>query len=382
MAKLRFRVGIIGLQPIRSWAARAHVPALRALSDRFEIVGIANSSRVSGEAAAVACGIAKAFSDARALVISPEVDIVTVTVKVPNHFGLVKMALEAGKHVYCEWPLGNGLDEAEQLAALAHRKRILAVIGTQARVAPEVIYLRQLIDDGFVGEVLSTTLTGWGRGWGETIDSAKASGYLLDAGNGATLLTIPVGHTLAALRDVLGDIASLSSMIANRRKEARSLDTGKMLPMSAPDEVLMIGRLENGAPLSLHYCGGLPPDGANGLVWDIRGTAGVLRLTAPTGHMQMVPLSLAGARGGDRILRPLPIPEDRTEWPQDVIPGNVARLYARMAQDLLHGTKNAPTFEDAVALHRLIAGIEAANNQTRDMPADAANRALPTYDEP
>ncbi|SJM36038.1 hypothetical protein BQ8482_960005 [Mesorhizobium delmotii] len=44
------------------------------------------------------------------------------------------------------------------MAALASAKGVLAVVGTQARVAPELEHLRQLIADGFVGEVLSTTL--------------------------------------------------------------------------------------------------------------------------------------------------------------------------------------------------------------------------------
>lgn len=382
MAEQSLRVGIIGLQPERSWAARAHVLALRALSDTFEIVGVANSSRASGEAAAAACGLPRAFPDARALVASSEIDIVTVTVKVPHHFELVRLALEAGKHVYCEWPLGNGLAEAEQLTALARQKGVLAVVGTQARVAPEIIHLRRLIDERFVGEVLSTTITGWGRNWGATVESAKTSGYLLDVANGATLLTIPVGHTLAALRDVLGDVASVSAVLANRRTEVRALDSGEMLPMTAPDHVLVIGRLASGAALSLHYCGGLPR-GTDGFVWDIHGSAGDIRVTGPTGHAQMVSLSLAGAQAEDRTLRPLEAPaSDKAGWPDEVIPGNVARLYARMAQDLRDGTSTSPTFADAVALHRLITTIETASLQAIDVPPEAANRRLPSTDEP
>ena len=72
------------------------------------------------------------------------------------HLEVVKAAIEAGKHVYCEWPLGNGLAEAEELAELAKAKSVLGVVGTQARVSPEIEYLKQLITDGFVGEVLST----------------------------------------------------------------------------------------------------------------------------------------------------------------------------------------------------------------------------------
>ena len=165
MVERRFRVGIVGLQPGRSWAARAHIPALRALADTYEIAGVANTSRASAEAAAAACGLARGFENVGALVRSAEVDIVAVTVKVPHHLEIVKAAVGAGKHVYCVWPLGNGLAEAEELAALVKAKGVLGVVGTQARVAPEIQYLRRLLADGFVGDVLSTTITARGRGW-------------------------------------------------------------------------------------------------------------------------------------------------------------------------------------------------------------------------
>lgn len=48
------------------------------------------------------------------------------------------------------------------------------------------------------------------------------------------------------------------------------------------------------------------------------------------------------------------------------MPGNVARFYARMTRDLLDGTRAAPSFEDAVVVHRIIAAIEkAAENGSR-----------------
>jgi predicted dehydrogenase len=365
MTAQRFRVSIVGLQPGRSWAARAHIAALRALSESYEIVGVANTSLASAERAAAAIGLPRAFANVAALVAAPEVDIVTVTVKVPHHREIVKAAIAAGKHVYCEWPLGNGLAEAEELAALARTRGVLGVVGTQARVAPEIEHLRQLIADGFVGEVLSTTLVARGRGWGGSIDEKKVSAYLLDRTNGATMLTIPVGHTLAALTEVLGDVAEVSAILATRRTTARAVDTGETLPVSAPDQVLVSGVLASGAPLSIHYRGGTARDG-DGFFWEINGTEGDIRISASSGHTQMVQLSLEGARGNEKAFRPLQVPaSDRTGWPQDVVPGNVARLYARMARDLREGTRTAPSFEDAVAVHRLIAAIERAAESGR-----------------
>ncbi|HET9112741.1 MAG TPA: Gfo/Idh/MocA family oxidoreductase [Burkholderiales bacterium] len=362
MKRQRFKVGIVGLQPGRSWAARAHIPALQALFETFEIVGVANSSLASAEKAAAETGLPRAFADVAELIAAPEVDIVTVAVKVPHHLEIVKMAIGAGKHVYCEWPLGNGLAEAEEMAALVRAKGVLGVVGTQARVAPEIEYLRRLIADGFVGEVLSTTLVARGgalQGSGGIPDK-KTWAYLLDRTNGATLLTIPVGHTLAALRDVLGEVAEVSAVLATRRATALAADTGETLPVSAPDQVLVSGILASGAPLSLHYRGGTARDGA-GLFWEINGTEGDIRVSGPSGHTQMVQLSLKGTRGGEKVFRPLEVPASyRSGWPEAVEPGNVARLYARMARDLHEGTHTAPDFEDAVALHRVIAAIEKA----------------------
>lgn len=63
MTEQRFRVGIVGLEPGRGWAARAHVPALRALSDSYEIVGVANTSLASAQRAAAALGLPEGVSE-------------------------------------------------------------------------------------------------------------------------------------------------------------------------------------------------------------------------------------------------------------------------------------------------------------------------------
>ena len=132
----RIRVGIIGANPDRGWAAQAHIPALKSLSDDFEITALSTSHRESAAAASKRFGVPLAFDNHQELVKNDAVDVVAVTVKVPYHLELATAALDAGKAVYCEWPLGNGLHEAEALAALAKKKGVLAVAGLQARSAP------------------------------------------------------------------------------------------------------------------------------------------------------------------------------------------------------------------------------------------------------
>jgi predicted dehydrogenase len=146
---MRFRVGIVGLSPSRGWATAAHVPALRALSDDYEITGVANTSLESAKAAAQAYGIPHAFETIEAMAASPQVDVVAVTVKVPYHKRIVETAIRHGKSVYCEWPLGNGLREAVKMADLARQYKTLAVIGTQALASPEVAHVAKLVKDGY-----------------------------------------------------------------------------------------------------------------------------------------------------------------------------------------------------------------------------------------
>src|SRR6266571_8648638 len=100
----RIRVGIIGANPDRGWAARAHIPALRSLPDDFEITALSTSRRESAAAASKLFGVPVAFDNHQELVNSGAVDVVAVTVKVPYHRELATAALDAGKAVYCEWP--------------------------------------------------------------------------------------------------------------------------------------------------------------------------------------------------------------------------------------------------------------------------------------
>lgn len=355
MPSTPIRVGFIGLNPGIHWAATAHIPALAALPNDYRVVGVANTSLVSAQRAAAAFELPHAFADAQALVESPEVDLVVVTVKVPHHHALVTAALEAGKRVYCEWPLGNGTAEARQLADLAEAKGVCTAIGTQMRVAPEVQHLRELVADGYVGEVLSTTLVGSGGQWGPDTDAAHA--YLYDRANGATLLSIPLGHTLAGLREVLGEIGSVSARLLNRRTTVEVTDTAETLDVTTPDQVLVAGEMASGAALSIHYRGGMSR-GTN-LLWEINGTDGDIQVTGASGHAQIVQLVIKGARGDATELTDLMPPAGAyTGWPQDSTSRNVAGIYALLARDIRERTHSAPSFRDAVVLHEILDSIE------------------------
>ena len=79
--------------------------------------------------------------------------------RVPDHYQITKDALEAGKHVFTEWPLGKDIDEAQELADLARSKGLKVVVGLQARAAPALNYLKELVEDGYIGEIMSCSMS-------------------------------------------------------------------------------------------------------------------------------------------------------------------------------------------------------------------------------
>src|SRR5438094_4227882 len=353
----RIRVGIIGASPDRGWAAQAHIPALKSLADDFEITALSTSRRESADAAGKLFAVPAAFDNHQDLVNRADVDVVAITVKVPYHLELATAALSAGKAVYCEWPLGNGLVEAQSLAALAKKKGVLAVVGLQARSAPSVAYVRDLIGQGYVGEVLSTTLIGSGMGWGPTVEPFNA--YLNDKKNGATMLSIALGHAADALCHCLGEVRALSATMTVRRKSFTVAGTGESKPTAADDQVAATGLLESGAALSMHYRGG-HSRGTN-LLWEINGTEGDLQLTADGGQAQLFEMTVRGGKGAQPSLEILPVPEEyRWAPPQPGLGTNVAQAWARFACHYREGTRLCPTFEDAVTRHRMLDAIETA----------------------
>jgi predicted dehydrogenase len=68
--------------------------------------------------------------------------------------------------VFCEWPPGKDLAEAVDLNERAQAGGVRTAIGLQARFAPAIRHARDLIADGYIGDVLATTLVGSGIGWG------------------------------------------------------------------------------------------------------------------------------------------------------------------------------------------------------------------------
>jgi predicted dehydrogenase len=355
MASDELGIGIIGVQPGRSWAAVAHIPAIQALPG-LRLAALSTTRMESARAAGEAYGVANCYDNHADLVADPAVDVVVVAVKVPHHRELVLAALEAGKHVYCEWPLGNGLADAEAIADRARAADVRCMVGLQARFAPQVRQVQQLVADGYVGQVLSTTLVGSGLVWGAMIDQANA--YTMDRANGATMLSIPMGHSLDAVCACLGEIAQVSASMAVRQPQFLNVEAGEHGTKTSPDQVAFTGELVSGATIVCHYRAGASR-GTN-LLWEINGTEGDIVVTSVGGHMQMLDLAVSGGRGEEPIVSPLSLPDGL----RTVLAGlegpalNVAQAWRAFAADIRTGSRTCPDFDHAVQRHRMLDAIE------------------------
>ncbi len=348
------KVGIIGVHPDKGWATTAHIPALKGLSD-FRLTAISHNNLDIATAAAGKFGVPYAMGTAEELVASPDVDLVVIAVKVTRHKELVTKAIAAGKAVFSEWPLGMNLADAVAMRDFARSKGVATTIGLQTRAAPPFAYARDLIRDGYLGEVLSATQIGSGIVWGEAMSSSFA--YTLDRAAGAAMLNVPFAHSIDALLYALDScFEAVTGTLMTRRQTIRLEETGVELPMTVPDQVMVSGQLANGVAVAAHFRGGLSR-GTNFHV-EINGTKGDLIITSPVGYVGFGGFKVMGASGRGQ-LEELDIPanyraERFCEGPQQIL----AIAYERLASDFLQRTQLRPTFDDAVTLHRLIDTIE------------------------
>ena len=153
----KVNMAVIGANIHMGWGGGVHIPAILALPE-YEVVALCTSRKETAKEATEHFGVPMAFHDYREMVAHPDVEAVSVCVRVPLHHELVMAALEAGKHVYCEWPLGVTVAEAKEMAARANEKGVVHMVGLQLRNNPVLLRLKELVAQGYVGDMLSVRM--------------------------------------------------------------------------------------------------------------------------------------------------------------------------------------------------------------------------------
>ena len=363
----KIRVGIVGAtltQGGSGWGANAHVPALKALPN-YHLQAVCTAHEDTARASAAAFGAEQGFHRFSDMAADPNVDLVVVCVRVPGHRELVMAGLQAGKPVLCEWPLGKNLAEAQEMARLAGQRSLATIVGLQARSAPAILYARDLIREGYIGEVLAAHLTcvvqaQLQRGPGRIWQGVRA--------NGANVLTITAGHAIDTLCAVLGEFAEVSARVSTRIPQWRTPE-GTPVPVDSPDCINIVGRMTSGAEASVNVAAVPSNPGGNRI--EIYGRDGALILRADgsfnTGGSEIQ------AGKGKESLAAMAVPAKYRFAPEHTPAGqpyNVAQAYARAA-DALRGRGSFDVdFDLAVKRHKLIDAIERSSSTGQSVRLD------------
>jgi predicted dehydrogenase len=358
------RVGIVGANPDYGWGSGVHRRVIERLPE-FALRGVCTTREESAREAAERFGAPLWFTDHEALAQHPDIDLVAICVKAPHHHAIAKAALNAGKHVYCEWPLATTVEEAEELAALAEAKGVKAMIGLHLRGSPVMRQAAQLLEDGYVGKLYGVTL------------HARIFGPIMRAmatrAGGTTLLSIYGGHLIDALDHHFGPVEEMMMRSAIHLPPVD--ESGAPVERDAYDHLLFQGNLRSGALFQVDLAG-VSMSGM-GCSWRIDGSEGALLLSTREPSLPAVEsLLLQGARHGAPFepiavapeLECAAIPAEPDRY--SAYPGSFAsrealssigNLYAQLGEAIRSGGPVDPDFRRAAAIQRQLTDLDATS---------------------
>ena len=239
------RVGVLGAG---RWALMAHLPGW-ARDPRCEIVTICDTDRGLAETAAATFGGAEVSDDYRAVVARDDLDVIDVCTPSHTHFELAMAALEAGKHVLCEKPVAFDFRETTRAADLARSKGLKTKLGFTFRYSPAMLYMKELVDQGFCGEPFIYNAYEQNSQWLDpqtplrqvdpNADPTKLQTSSLE-GYGAPVIDLARWMVGAGFSSVVG---TMKNFVPERIVRA----TGQMTRINLDDGDIFLGEFANGA---------------------------------------------------------------------------------------------------------------------------------------
>ena len=368
------------------WAVRAHVPALKALPDLYEVIAVCTTRMETAQASARHFGVPHAFDSVeRMLAELPEIDIVCVSARPVHHFRIAAAALRAGKHVYCEQPLGVSTHEAEALTKLASERHLRTVIGHQSHYEPATLEMAELVRAGYVGTPLTFAHTYFVSNYIAPRPSHRQWLFQADMGGHPAYRS---GHSLDRVHSVLGmDVSAICADMAVQVPERAALDRAGTIKSNQVDNMNFIVRV--GANVMGTVQVSFTAWFGTGNRFEIYGTEGMLMLaTADSaawnkengeGDPARGELRLYGAHADlqnllenptaperlQKQFRALPV-ADRHTYVHDIERGRatflVAQTWHAFARAINEGHECAPSFRDKLKIHRV---WDAAENSLR-----------------
>jgi len=211
----------------------------------LKIIGVVDLIRERAEKAAKEYGIGKVYKDMHELFADPEIDIVLNLTRPYEHYDVSIAALNAGKHLYTEKPLGASLDEADKIMALAKEKNLYVGGAPDTFLGAGLQTCRKLIDDGAIGEVFGASAYMVCRGHESWHPDPE---FYYKYGGGPMLDMGP--YYLTALVSLLGAVKTVTGMtkisLAERMITSQAKN-GTIIKVDVPTYVTGIMNFQSGA---------------------------------------------------------------------------------------------------------------------------------------
>lgn len=319
------RLGIIGVGNVAQWQ---HLPWLRKSPALFRVSAVfdAHQARANDIASEFGARVTASTAD---LVNDPRVDAVLICTPPEFHASMAAAALTARKHVLCEKPLAQTIDEADLLWKCARRAHgLVAMVNFTLRCRPEFQLAAEIIRQGVLGEIYQVWgsisqgkwFTASGRPSGERAD---ATPWKYDRG-GVLLDLAP--HLIDLVRWWLGDIRAVQAWTKRLR--------GKDEPTVAACGVNLA--MQSGAMVQL-LCSRLATGAKEQTLLEMNGAQGSLRFTA---------------RGLELWTR------DTSRWRSLMVPSGTAQPLELFARTICRLPADIPTFWDGYKANEALAAIE------------------------
>lgn len=339
---------------------------------RARITHICTRHLETAQQGCAAVGADQAVTDWRCLTENPDVDIVHICS--PNHLHKEALlsAIRHQKHIYCDKPLTATLAEAEAVGALLPTYRGTAQMTFQNRFFPAVMRARQLIDDGFLGQVLEFRAAFFHSG---SADPKAPLKWKLASETGGGVIADLGSHILDLMHYLLGDYKQLmaSTAIAYPTRPSAE-DPARQVPVTAEDCVMILARMPNGAIGHLEATK-LATGAEDELRFEIHGSQGALRYNSMDPHHleaysgAAVDRPIGGMRGWTRIDTGQRYPPPASAFPGPKLAigwlrGHIACL-AHFLQDIAAGRPGDPGLEQGLHVQRLMDVVRRSANEGR-----------------
>lgn len=207
------------------FARDAHIPAIKSLGDRYEIAAVYSRTRASAEALLpLIPGKPQVFTDLDALLAKPEIEAVDILLPINNLAAATEKAFAAGKHIIAEKPIAPDVATGRKLVELhAKTPKLVYMIAENYRYEAAFTRAAEIVKSGEIGRLMlaqwtifAPTRPGnpyYATEWRRASDFP--GGFLLDGGV----------HHIAAIRQVLGEITSVSAEVKQMADDLPPADT-------------------------------------------------------------------------------------------------------------------------------------------------------------